>query len=286
MKAAWNANYCTNPKIGNLKIDSLDADTNDRSVQPVYIKDYATGMVNKLNNDMDHCWDGVYTCQKRRTRFIAQVQTDKEYTVEYTGTPPGKQRFGLSAGMAGVGVALRVQYPESGAYEVFAGGKEVVINSWDAALGRPGKLTKTKGCGENRFVGVKNFLDVFITPGCELEIRPRNAVLTNVRMEWTLKEFYSSGGTSTFADRVSAALGVHKSRVKVVAVYEGSVKVQYLILALATDPKPAATLAALKQQIVTAVASGSYYLGAPILQADLGVAGSSMLPEATVVEAG
>lgn len=51
-------------------------------------------------------------------------------------------------------------------------------------------------------------------------------------MEWTLDEFYADGGTSSFADRVSAALGVHRSQVKVVAVYYGSVNVQYVITAL------------------------------------------------------
>jgi len=239
----------------------------DRSVQPVYVKDYSTGMVNKLNNDMDHCWDGVYTCQKRRTRFIAQVQTDKFYTIEYTGTPPGKQKFALTKGMSGVGVALRVQYPESNAIEVYINNKEVTINSWDAEIGAPGALTKTKGCGENRYVGVKNYLDLFITPGCELELRPRNAILTNVRMEWTLSEFYSSGGTSSFADRVSAALGIHKSRVKVVAVYEGSVKVQYLIMALATqtEAEQLVAIAKIKTDLQLQVAAGTYNLGAPIL---------------------
>jgi len=121
--------------------------------------------------------------------------------------------------MDGTGVELKIQYPESGAYEVFVNGVLKTVNSWDSNIGAPSVLTKTAGCGENRFVGVKNYMDVFVTPGCEFEIRPRNAVLTNVRMEWTLAEFYADGGTSTFADRVAAALNIHKSRVKVVAVY-------------------------------------------------------------------
>lgn len=125
--------------------------------------------------------------------------------------------------MTGAGVELRIQYPESAAFDVFVGGKEVLINNWDTKIGAAALLTKTAGCGENRFVGIKNYLDVFVTPGCEFEIRPRNAVLTNIRMEWTLAAFYADGGTDTFADRISAALGIHKSRVKVVAVYEGSV---------------------------------------------------------------
>jgi len=62
MVTAWNAFKCDNLKIGILAFDSLDGDTMDRSVQPVYIKNYDLGLENKLNNDMDHCWDGVYTC--------------------------------------------------------------------------------------------------------------------------------------------------------------------------------------------------------------------------------
>jgi len=148
--------------------------------------------------------------------------------------------------MTGTGVELRIQYPESSAFDVFVNNVEVQINNWDMAIGAPGKLTKTAGCGENRFVGVKNYMDVFVTPGCEFEIRPRNAVLTNVRMDWTLAAFYADGGTSTFADRISAALGIHKSRVKVVAVYEGSVIVQHLIMAETTDATPSVTIAALR----------------------------------------
>jgi len=49
--------------------------------------------------------------------------------------------------------------------------------------------------------------------------------MTAVRMDWTLDEFYSNGGVTSFANRVAAALGIHVSTIKVVAVYEGSVVV-------------------------------------------------------------
>ena len=41
---------------------------------------------------------------------------------------------------------------------------------WDPALGKPGELTKKEGCGENRFVGIENFLEFYITVGCELKV--------------------------------------------------------------------------------------------------------------------
>jgi len=171
--------------------------------------------------------------------------------------------------MTGAGVELKVQYPESGAYEVYVNNVEITINSWDASLGAPGVLTKNKGCGEYRYVGVKNYMDVYMTPGCEIEIRKRDGVLTNVRMEWTVAEFYADGGTDKFADRVAAALGIHKSRVKVVAVYEGSVKVQYLVMAEKTDANVATTLTVLSSSIESKILATNYYLGAKIIGVDI-----------------
>jgi hypothetical protein len=48
-------------------------------------------------------------------------------------------------------------------------------------------------------------------------------------MEWTLDAFFADGGTTTFADRLAASLGIHASSIKVVSVYEGSVIVDYEI---------------------------------------------------------
>jgi hypothetical protein len=72
-------------------------------------------------------------------------------------------------------------------------------------------LTRVKGCGENRYDGSNNVLEFMITPDCKIEIRPIDAIVSNVRMEWTLDEFYGAGGVTSFVDRVSAALGIHAS---------------------------------------------------------------------------
>jgi len=44
-----------------------------------------------------------------------------------------------------------------------------------------------------------------------------------------MDEFYSAGGVTSFVDRVSASLGIHASQMKIVAVYTGSVVVEYEI---------------------------------------------------------
>ena len=74
---------------------------------------------------------------------------------------------------------------------------------------------------------MENILEFFITAGCELEVAPRNAIQTMVRMEWSVEEFFDNGGTTAFMDRVAGSLGIHASTIKVVSVYEGSLVVNY-----------------------------------------------------------
>jgi hypothetical protein len=45
-----------------------------------------------------------------------------------------------------------------------------------------------------------------------------------------MSQFYASGGTSTFADRLCSVLGIHPSSMKVVSVYEGSLVINYNIV--------------------------------------------------------
>jgi len=93
----------------------------------------------------------------------------------------------------------------------------------------PDEVEKT-ACGQNRYVGRGNFLEFYITPGCEILLKKRDAIQSSVRMEWTLEEFYADGGTTSFIDRVASVLGIHPSQVLILQVYEGSVVCKYSIL--------------------------------------------------------
>jgi hypothetical protein len=134
MQSEWNMFLCTGDNwksLGVLVFESLDSDTWDRSVQPVEIvmNEKDSTYNNMLNSAMDHIWDGFYTGQTRLSRFPFQVENDKDYTIKFTGTPPGNMRFMLAEGISGTGIFLRVVYAEAGAYEVSikdsSGDKEV-----------------------------------------------------------------------------------------------------------------------------------------------------------------
>lgn len=84
-------------------------------------------------------------------------------------------------------------------------------------------------------------------------------------MEWTLDEFFSGGGTTTFVDRITASLGIHASEVKVVSVYEGSLVVNYEVSVVGDSP---AALEVLKAKQDAVLNDPDTDLGGPILEVE------------------
>lgn len=176
-------------------------------------------------------------------------------------------RFVLRADRGGI--KIKIPYNDAGSYSISANGVPQEYTPWDKELGRHGELPKVT-CGENRYVGVENFLEFYLTTDCEITVVPRDSIMVSVRLDWTLAEFYASGGVTTFTDRMAAVLGVHASQIKTVAVYEGSVVIEYLVEALPDDEEPAETLSAVQLNFVEAVAAGLLDLGAPVMDAAAG----------------
>lgn len=200
----WNGYICRNEDLGVLLFESQDADNMDRASQPIYVTDWTTGFRNKLNAYMDKNWDGAYTSQKRLQRFPSLIDSSRNYTIEYTGTPPFKQKFTLFADEGASGTLLTIPYPDAGAYKVYNADRTLAIpTDWDHEL-ETWAVPTGKYCGENRFLGVFNRLSFWIEPGCTLYIVPRDAIMLAIRLEWTLKKFFQKVGIAKFTDRMTA----------------------------------------------------------------------------------
>ena len=65
----------------------------------------------------------------------------------------------------------------------------MIPTEWDNEIETWG-VPKGEYCGENRYVGVQNFLQFWMLPGCTLYVVPRDAIMLAVRLEWTVKEFF------------------------------------------------------------------------------------------------
>lgn len=100
---------------------------------------------------------------------------------------------------------------------------------------------KQEFCGENRYIGVRNIFEFYLTRGCTIHIIPRDAIQCLVRMEWTFEAFFAAGGTTTFVDRVAGSLGIHASTIKIVSVYQGSLVLNYNVIDDSADLHTLAT---------------------------------------------
>jgi len=239
--ATWNGWSCSDPaqvkvpQVGQLVWESLDYDTEDRSVQPVIIEN-TDGYRNVINSFMDHTWDGFYTGQLRLSRFPAQILTDRSYTMTYTGTPFKNGRYTLRADANTKGILIKIPYPNAGCYSVKVNGAIVPSQLMDPATMQPTPIDVTTAkCGANLYRGVVNYLQFFLTPGCTVYVIPRDAILTSIRLEWTAEEFFAGDGATTFTQRLGAVLGIDVTRIKIVSVFNGSVNVEVQIMGAETD---------------------------------------------------
>lgn len=212
---------------------------------------------------MDHGWDGFYSSQKRMTRFpvLTSGKTGNTYDIKFTGTPPKKMIFTFKNSYGEGGMIIRIAYVGSVSRAINKKGIEVPYNKWDDSIAGYGPVKGTS-CGQNRYDGIKNILEFYVTAGCELQIVPRDAIQTMVRMEWTVDEFFAEGGTTTFADRLAGSLGIHASTIKVVSVYMGSLVVNYEIAATKEEPLKLEEIAKIQTE---KFATGKVTVGAPVL---------------------
>ena len=96
------------------------------------------------------------------------MDISRNYTIEYTGTPPKKQKFTLH-GDTTVGTKLTINYPDAGAYKIYLeDGTLAEPTDWDNQS-ETWKVPTGEYCGEHRYVGVANFLEFWIEPARLLE---------------------------------------------------------------------------------------------------------------------
>lgn len=187
------------------------------------------------------------------------------YWIEYTGTPPEKQLFVLHSTNP-QGFIVQIKYSNAGSYAIYNEDREVVPpTKWDDSTANWGSLRRAY-CGENRYEGVTNVLEFFITPHCPLTIQPRDAIMLGVRLEFTMAQFFANGGVTTFVDRMAASLGIHAADLKVVSVYEGSTIIDFQIISNLVDEIPL-NLEEVQQTFEEVVSVMDTFMGSPLLNA-------------------
>ena len=108
-------------------------------------------------------------------------------------------RYILRSDIGTAGITIKVPYPNAGSYSVTVNGRIIPSNDWNTSTKKPYEIDpSTAVCGTNRYVGIENYLEFFLTTNCIAIINPRDAILTSVRLQWTAAEFFNGDGVTTF----------------------------------------------------------------------------------------
>uniref|UniRef100_A0A7S3K910 Uncharacterized protein n=1 Tax=Euplotes crassus TaxID=5936 RepID=A0A7S3K910_EUPCR len=271
-KTAWNGFLCKNPNIAQLVFESLDSDTEDRTISPInyFGIDRSSGNRNSFNNTlnsfMDHCWDDHYTCQKRLSRFPGIIQTNNKYEIYFTGTTPGNTRYTLEGADATDYALARIDFSQSVLYKVFTsvnGGAETEVKAqaYNRTLGKPGPLN-ISNCGDSRYEQQDYIYEFTLRRNCTVFLRGQEHLVGLVRLKMSLSEFFEDD----FVNKLAFALGITTDQIKIVGVSEGSVVVNYQILSAMSDTSSQQrNLIEMAQMLASKHAAGTLDLGAEIL---------------------
>lgn len=196
------------------------------------------------------------------------IYNDAEYyEVYYTGTPPESQHFVVFGDSTGF--IIKIVYSNSNSYQIQtseSNGKPISQTMWNDVLGTYEPLSSSSRCGDNRYLGTQNILEFYIIPGCDIYIKPLNAIQLGVRLDFDFDTFFEQGGVTTFIDNMAAVLGVHKADLKVVEVYEGSVIIDFKVIENFFAEVPI-VLEEVQQTFETAAAVMDTFMGASVLGA-------------------
>ncbi|CAI2373695.1 unnamed protein product [Moneuplotes crassus] len=268
--AGWNGYLCKNEKIAQLLMESMDADTEERTISPInyFGIDRSTGLRTSFNNTMnsfkDHCCDDHYACQKRLSRFPGLIELDKKYEVYFKGTTPGNTRYEIEGANVNDYLIARIDFSQSVLYEVSTAinrGAETHIasQSYNRTLGKPGPLDITK-CGDSRYEQGDYIYEFVLKRNCTVYLRAQDHLVGLVRLKMSLDQFFEED----FVNKLAFALSISTDQIKIVGISEGSVVINYQITSTSTTDKRK-NLVEMAQILASQHAAGTLDLGGEIL---------------------
>lgn len=271
----WNANRCNSTNWGLLQFESLDPDNFDRALQPIYItSEDNKSFKNKLNAFMDRATGGFYIDQKRMSRFGSLIRTNQDgfFNVSYTGTPPLRQIFELQGASKSDYLKVRIDFTSPESVRVLKNGAKLAQNEIVN-----GTMVPLVGdvCGENRWDPVNAILEFTIQGGdgeCHLELKTQDSIQLGLRMDMNINEFYSTNGQVSFIDKIAMQLGIERDRIKIVAIREGSVVINFEIepnQSLDGTQSQEIELQIISTEIQNQVNNGTLDVGAPLLDFEI-----------------
>jgi hypothetical protein len=253
-RAEWNAWLCpasTGLKHRRLVIESMDGDTEERSLVPVALTDVQKGTTDLMNGGQDHGWCFGYTCLKRLSAFHSTVALGKRYQLDFSGTNPGHLRYHLRAEAADESIILSMYYANPQRLQVYVDdqpiedanyqdGKHVggcktaeTNDGWvDTPLTCP---TLSDSTGFNSYNRTTHEIHLVIRGDTVVEVRTLPVVLVSMDLAISITDFYAE--EANIVGNIAFVLGIPSSRIRVVDIVAGTDRRRQLASAAVQESK-------------------------------------------------
>eukprot|EP01065_Artemidia_motanka_P053535 TRINITY_DN9958_c0_g1_i4.p1 TRINITY_DN9958_c0_g1~~TRINITY_DN9958_c0_g1_i4.p1 ORF type:complete len:3881 (+),score=1049.38 TRINITY_DN9958_c0_g1_i4:67-11709(+) len=228
----WNAMLCSGVKYGELFVQSLDWDSQERRIYPlrVHKTNDPIGAVDAspsrseyflVNQPPDKYKQTEWPSFKRPSWFWSVVETNKTYRIDFGDLPPKRTYWHLEHCTAKEKVVLNIFYPEPLRIQVWLDPND---NETGRTPTRPTPVTLVDDHSANHYIeGVPRLMQVVMECGKGFEIHQLMLVRVAMRLDLTIEEFYDETTTEQFGRNIAMMLGIPQSRIRIVDVQAGSV---------------------------------------------------------------
>eukprot|EP01062_Namystynia_karyoxenos_P055446 TRINITY_DN4628_c0_g1_i4.p1 TRINITY_DN4628_c0_g1~~TRINITY_DN4628_c0_g1_i4.p1 ORF type:complete len:3892 (+),score=1173.80 TRINITY_DN4628_c0_g1_i4:73-11676(+) len=243
--AAWNGQRCVDTQYGELFMESLDWDSEDRRIYPLRIEktDAPIGAVDRslnrattylVNQPPDKYKETEWPSFKRPSYFWGTLELNKHYRIDFGDLPPKRTRWELMHCTDRTAkVLLHIFYPEPLRLQVWL---DPDNNETGRTPASEVPVTLDDQNSENYFFGnatngqSPRLMQVVVQCRRGFEIHQMLQVRVAMRLDMTVEEFYDETGTEEFGRNIARLLGIPTSRIRIVDVQPGSTMVNFELI--------------------------------------------------------
>ena len=263
-----NAYYCDSSTTPLAHLLITDLDSNPFDIASLVRKD---GFSQSLNSNQ------ISTLSSLPPKYISLLETNtQEYTLEFTYNTPLNLELSLHlpSPPQSTHTTLKILFKRTLSVRVLKDN-----NYKEGELGFSQNFIGTE-CGDNMWNVDEHSLQVYFDAdagsdgqGCVLVLESGSAVKLSVRLDVTLEDYLGQDGLSLFVDRIAETLGIHVSRIRIVGVRLGSVRVDCFIEqsddAALSEEEKSEELEEVLGNLEKALAEGALDFGYPVLDYEM-----------------
>jgi len=271
LDTSWQAYRCRSTlNYRMLVVESMDPDTETRSLAPMNVLTTGTGGVtgstatlfreealgaegnnasmaggylNQINSQMDHGWCAGYTCLKRLSTFYSIVPVPQHLTIYFMSTVPSKMRWHLLHAADSEAVTIANWRASPNKLRVHVSGDDatgrgdtmrfVDDTNWpeDSYDGTDDFVSPSSADGANAYFRLARTIHFTVKGRGYVEIRTLPLVQVSLTLALNIDSFYDQ--ETEFMGRLAFVLNIPSTRIRVVNVVAGSARINIEI-----DPIP------------------------------------------------